>query len=444
MKQKTPTLPASIDRREFGTSRKGYDKREVKEFLRELESNFRELERWAQDTKTRLQKAEFEAEKSRSSEGQSVDSAMVAVFDAKDRVLSRARKQAAKIEAEARDRAASLEHEARIHAEEAGLQVDQDGVVEDAQQRAGEIISAAEGEAERIRNDQDAEAERLITEFEDDRQRLTAEVERLAAALEELETQDDDVRVEADKVAAGLVAAAQQAAGEVVAEAEAKSRELEERAFELDERGRILEAERGTMLAEVERARSERESEASQTLDDARAQAQEIIAAAMSSETSATTEIERSEVDEAGRLAAEQEAARVLDLAHAEAEELVRKAEREAQKATESRRELESRITVLDSVLSNGQRILRRLRANAPRRSPTGPKPGRSVFGKPRRRPEIRQTRIGSRPQERSPQLSAKRESSLETPRSACNRSLPGSMSAVRNFARRLIRMPLA
>ncbi len=107
MKQKTPTLPASIDRREFGTSRKGYDKREVKEFLRELESNFRELERWAQDTKTRLQKAEFEAEKSRSSEGQSVDSAMVAVFDAKDRVLSRARKQAAKIEAEARDRAAS-------------------------------------------------------------------------------------------------------------------------------------------------------------------------------------------------------------------------------------------------------------------------------------------------------------------------------------------------
>ena len=107
--EKAPNLPESIDRREFSTSRKGYDKREVKEFLRELESNFRELEHWAQETKTRLQKAEFEAEKTRSSEGQSVDSAMVAVFDAKDRVLSRARKQAAKIEAEARDRAAAIE-----------------------------------------------------------------------------------------------------------------------------------------------------------------------------------------------------------------------------------------------------------------------------------------------------------------------------------------------
>ena len=151
MSEKAPNLPESIDRREFSTSRKGYDKREVKEFLRELESNFRELEHWAQDTKTRLQKAEFEAEKTRSSEGQSVDSAMVAVFDAKDRVLSRARKQAAKIEAEARDRAAAIEREASRLAEESTVSGDSASVVEEARRQADEIIAAAQREAESIR-----------------------------------------------------------------------------------------------------------------------------------------------------------------------------------------------------------------------------------------------------------------------------------------------------
>ena len=130
MSEKAPNLPESIDTREFSTTRKGYDKREVKDFLRELESNFRELEHWAQETKTRLQKAEFEAEKTRSSEGQSVDSAMVAVFDAKDRVLSRARKQAAKIESEARDRAAAIERDAEQRAKTTTPDANADAIIE--------------------------------------------------------------------------------------------------------------------------------------------------------------------------------------------------------------------------------------------------------------------------------------------------------------------------
>ncbi len=43
MTTKDPQLPTSIEEREFSTSRRGYDKREVRAFLSELESNFREL-----------------------------------------------------------------------------------------------------------------------------------------------------------------------------------------------------------------------------------------------------------------------------------------------------------------------------------------------------------------------------------------------------------------
>ena len=78
MSKRTPELPTSIDQKEFSISRKGYDKREVREFLREIEANFRELENWASETKNRLQHAEFEASKSKEVEDQSVDNAMSA------------------------------------------------------------------------------------------------------------------------------------------------------------------------------------------------------------------------------------------------------------------------------------------------------------------------------------------------------------------------------
>ncbi|MGI9530008.1 MAG: DivIVA domain-containing protein, partial [Acidimicrobiia bacterium] len=87
-------LPISIEEREFSTTRKGYDKREVRAFLGELENNFRELEQWAQDAKLRLQQAEYEAQKVKDEQGQSVDAAIAAVLEAKDRILERARKQA--------------------------------------------------------------------------------------------------------------------------------------------------------------------------------------------------------------------------------------------------------------------------------------------------------------------------------------------------------------
>ena len=105
MTTQNPDLPLSIEEREFSTTRKGYDKREVRAFLGELENNFRELEQWAQDAKLRLQQAEYEAQKVKDEQGQSVDAAIAAVLEAKDRILERARKQATQIETDAQTRA---------------------------------------------------------------------------------------------------------------------------------------------------------------------------------------------------------------------------------------------------------------------------------------------------------------------------------------------------
>ena len=137
----SPELPESLDKREFSVSRKGYDKKEVKTFLAEIEANFRELEKWAEQTKTRLAIAEEKDSKDE------VDEAMIAVFDAKDRVLERARLQAEKIEADARERAAAIESGASVPAD-----VDQAtaALLADAERRAAEIIADADRRAAEV------------------------------------------------------------------------------------------------------------------------------------------------------------------------------------------------------------------------------------------------------------------------------------------------------
>ena len=134
MTTQNPELPVSIEEREFSTSRKGYDKREVRAFLSELESNFRDLEDWAQDAKLRLQQAEFEAQQVKDKQGESVDGAIAAVLESKDRILDRARKQAAQIEAEAQERADAV-------LEGVGVSVvDLPEDIDEAQREAAEII----------------------------------------------------------------------------------------------------------------------------------------------------------------------------------------------------------------------------------------------------------------------------------------------------------------
>ena len=107
----SPDLPDALDKREFSVVRKGYDQKEVKAFLAEIEANFRELEKWAEQTNARLAIAK------ENDSNDEVDEAMIAVFDAKERMFERARLQAEKIEADARERAAAIESGARVPAD---------------------------------------------------------------------------------------------------------------------------------------------------------------------------------------------------------------------------------------------------------------------------------------------------------------------------------------
>ncbi len=90
-----PPRPA-LDDREFSVIKKGYDPREVKAFLSEVESSWQDLEDWARDARARLSIAE-----DRGIAEDEVNEAMAAIFDSKDRVLESARRQADRIEADA-------------------------------------------------------------------------------------------------------------------------------------------------------------------------------------------------------------------------------------------------------------------------------------------------------------------------------------------------------
>jgi len=61
-------LPTEIDKTSFSSARKGYDKKEVKRYLSDLEASFRDLESWAFQTKERLTAAEQELSAMRATE----------------------------------------------------------------------------------------------------------------------------------------------------------------------------------------------------------------------------------------------------------------------------------------------------------------------------------------------------------------------------------------
>ena len=90
----------ALHEREFSITRRGYDREEVRAYLAEIEVNLCELEAWARRAKARLAIAE---EKDDSID--EVDKAMMAVFEAKERVLAKARLQAERIEAAAMKKA---------------------------------------------------------------------------------------------------------------------------------------------------------------------------------------------------------------------------------------------------------------------------------------------------------------------------------------------------
>ena len=106
--KESTNVPESIDTARFSIVRKGYDKREVRDYLQELETAFRDLETWSHQAKVQLAEAEERLSTSKADAEDSVDDAMFAVFDAKDRILDKARRRAEQIEAEALEEAEEI------------------------------------------------------------------------------------------------------------------------------------------------------------------------------------------------------------------------------------------------------------------------------------------------------------------------------------------------
>ena len=185
--EKAPNLPESIDTREFSTTRKGYDKREVRDYLEDLEQAFRELEGHARRTSQRVGDLERDLSKARATERVSVDNAMMAVFDAKDRILDRARRRADEIEEEAHVEAGRIREAAITDAGGAGGPAA--GEIAAARAQADEIVAAARREADRMRNDA---ASDVTEDLEAELAALSAQVRRAhddtAAVKEELDT----------------------------------------------------------------------------------------------------------------------------------------------------------------------------------------------------------------------------------------------------------------
>ena len=100
MKERTPQTQR-IDEKTFSVVRKGYDTREVKDYLEDLEHAFQDIEGHARRTSQRVVELERDLSSARATENASLDNAMMAVFDVKDRMLERAERRAREIEDEA-------------------------------------------------------------------------------------------------------------------------------------------------------------------------------------------------------------------------------------------------------------------------------------------------------------------------------------------------------
>ena len=172
-----------IDERKFSLSRRGYDKREVRDYLEDLEQAFRELEGHARRTSQRVADLERDLAKARATEKVSVDNAMMAVFDAKDRILERARRKADEIVEGANAEAARIKGAAI-----SGTGGAEAGEIEAARAQADEIVAAARREADRLRQDVGSEvSEDLQAELDATTSQLRRAHADTSAAREELD-----------------------------------------------------------------------------------------------------------------------------------------------------------------------------------------------------------------------------------------------------------------
>lgn len=107
MKERTPQTKR-IDEATFKVVRKGFDPREVKTYLEDLEHAFQDIEGHSRRTSQKVVELERELSAARSTEKASLDNAMMAVFDVKDRMMDRAERRVREMRDEAGKQASEL------------------------------------------------------------------------------------------------------------------------------------------------------------------------------------------------------------------------------------------------------------------------------------------------------------------------------------------------
>jgi DivIVA domain-containing protein len=194
-----------IDEHQFSMNRRGYDKAEVKAYLQDLEQAFRELEGHSRRTALRVEELESDLAKARATERVSVDNAMMAVFDAKDRILERARRRAEEIEEAAQVQASQIRNTATTQM--GGGDGAGSAEIAAATAQADEILASARRESDRLRSeatndpDQDLEAELAqltgqLRRAHEDTASARLELDSARKRIVELESSSDDAQPE--------------------------------------------------------------------------------------------------------------------------------------------------------------------------------------------------------------------------------------------------------
>ena len=185
--------------KEFSTIRKGYDPAEVEKYLAEYDDAFRDLEEYAARLKRELREAKLEIARLHSAEQDSIDNAMRAVFDAKDRIIQGAMDRARLIEEQARSRA-GLDRESQT-AVDAAEPVAQPTPVQSPEPGAGqegdELLSDLTemvGEPPSVMVQPTDVLQQMLQEAESIRNRLD---DGLAAAFDQMEQMQRDAELRA-------------------------------------------------------------------------------------------------------------------------------------------------------------------------------------------------------------------------------------------------------
>ncbi len=240
MKESTPHTQR-IDEKTFSVVRKGYDTREVNDYLEDLEFAFQEIEGHAHRTSQRVVELERDLNASRATEKASLDNAMMAVFDVKDRVLDRAERRAKEIRDEAGKAATSMFAEVEAAR---GREPELESRISDLEHEL--VRTRADGERLRMQlNDAHSVIDRLEST-------TTVDITSLQAQLQHEQSQNAELRAAAREVDyvrreyEHKLAQAQQLAMHARAELEVIKAELDQRLGKVEK----IEEPAGTVVYE--------------------------------------------------------------------------------------------------------------------------------------------------------------------------------------------------